>query len=198
MRKGRLFIIEPSEIVVKGLCDLFDNNSTFEIIGHIHSLRNAVEIVNKYKIDILLVNPDLFGFSNRYSIRGYFQECKGIYLAALTYHHFPQQIYNQFDTFIDITDNRIAIENKLTAVMANKKGQQFYEESTALTPKEQEVLSLIAKGLSNKEIADKLHLSIYTVVTHKRNISAKTDIKSTAGLTVYAVLHNLIDKNEMR
>jgi DNA-binding CsgD family transcriptional regulator len=52
---------------------------------------------------------------------------------------------------------------------------------------------LVAKGLANKEIADKLNISIHTVMSHRKNIAHKTGIKSVAGLTVYALLNNLLD-----
>jgi len=54
------------------------------------------------------------------------------------------------------------------------------------------VLRLLAQGLSNKEIADKLNISIHTVNTHRKNIMDKTDIRSLAGLTVYAVTKEII------
>ena len=53
----------------------------------------------------------------------------------------------------------------------------------------------VAKGLSNKEIAARLNVSIFTVTTHRKNIVRKTGIKSVAGLTVYALLNNLIDED---
>ena len=71
------------------------------------------------------------------------------------------------------------------------------EEGYELTQREKDVLVLVAKGLMNKEIADKLNLSVHTVITHRKNITHKTDIKSVAGLTVYALLNNLIDKDEV-
>jgi DNA-binding CsgD family transcriptional regulator len=57
------------------------------------------------------------------------------------------------------------------------------------------VLVLVAKGLLNKEIADKLNISINTVITHRKNITRKTGIKTTPGLTVYAILNDLVDIN---
>jgi len=53
----------------------------------------------------------------------------------------------------------------------------------------------VAQGMLNKEIADRFNLSIHTVISHRKNITRKTGIKSVAGLTVYALLNNLIDKN---
>ena len=63
-----------------------------------------------------------------------------------------------------------------------------------LSRRETDVLVLVARGMTNKEIADALNVSIHTVISHRKNIMHKTGIKSVAGLTVYAILHNLIDE----
>ena len=70
-------------------------------------------------------------------------------------------------------------------------------EDNSLSAREKEVLVCVAKGLINKEIADQLNISIHTVITHRKNISRKTGIKTVAGLTVYALLNNLIDMNSV-
>lgn len=62
-----------------------------------------------------------------------------------------------------------------------------------LSAREIEVLVLITKGLINKEIADKLNISLTTVITHRKNIVEKLGIKSVSGLTIYAVMHGYID-----
>lgn len=63
----------------------------------------------------------------------------------------------------------------------------------SLTDREKEVIAEVAHGLSNKEIADKLNLSFHTITTYRKNISAKLNIHSTAGLVIFAILHHLID-----
>lgn len=63
----------------------------------------------------------------------------------------------------------------------------------ALTAREREIIACVAKGLSNKEIAAKLFLSVYTVATHRRNICAKLNLHSASALAVYAVMHGLAD-----
>lgn len=68
-------------------------------------------------------------------------------------------------------------------------------EGDNLTEREKEILVSVAKGMLNKEIADQYNLSIHTVISHRKNITRKTGIKSVAGLTVYALLNNLIDMN---
>lgn len=66
-----------------------------------------------------------------------------------------------------------------------------------LSDREKEILVCVAKGMLNKEIADLFNLSIYTVITHRKNITRKTGIKTVAGLTVYALLNSLIDINSI-
>lgn len=66
-----------------------------------------------------------------------------------------------------------------------------------LSDREKDIIKCVAKGMSNKEIADKLYLSIHTVTTHRRNITAKLQIHSPAGLTIYAIINNLIDIAEV-
>lgn len=67
-----------------------------------------------------------------------------------------------------------------------------------LTGREKNVIKYIAHGMSNKEIATKLNISVNTVITYRRNISKKLNIHSTAGLTIFAVIHDLIDLKEMK
>lgn len=66
-------------------------------------------------------------------------------------------------------------------------------EQGDLSAREQEVLTLLVRGLINKEIADKLHISLTTVITHRKNITEKLGIKSLSGLTIYAVMHGMIE-----
>ena len=70
-------------------------------------------------------------------------------------------------------------------------------ERSELSAREKEILVSVAQGLLNKEIADKHHISINTVITHRKNITRKTGIKTVPGLTVYAILNNLIDISEI-
>lgn len=67
-----------------------------------------------------------------------------------------------------------------------------------MTPREKEIICCVAKGMSNKEIADNLCLSVHTVTTYRRNISAKLQIHSAAGLTIFAILHNIINIDEIK
>jgi regulator of cell morphogenesis and NO signaling len=72
------------------------------------------------------------------------------------------------------------------------------ERLDELSDREKEIIACIAKGMSNKEIADSLCISIHTVTTHRRNISAKLQIHSPAGLTIFAITYKLVDLKDIK
>lgn len=97
----------------------------------------------------------------------------------------------------------ILLEDTLLAPMLAPKERTVLESrldaaagmENPLSQREKEILVCVARGMLNKEIADRFHISIYTVFTHRKNIARKTGIKTVAGLTVYALLNHLIDMN---
>ncbi len=72
------------------------------------------------------------------------------------------------------------------------------EETEELSDREKDVLIEVVNGLSNKEIADKLCISIHTVISHRKNIARKTHIHSPAGLTIYAIVNHLVDIDALK
>ena len=67
------------------------------------------------------------------------------------------------------------------------------DKTEILSDREKEIIRLVAQGLSNKEIADKLRLSFQTITTYRKNLSSKLNIHSSAALAIFAILHNIID-----
>lgn len=68
------------------------------------------------------------------------------------------------------------------------------EVTETLSDREKEIIVCLVQGMSNKEIASHLFISVNTVITHRRNIVRKLQIHSLAGLTIYAIVNNLIDR----
>lgn len=96
------------------------------------------------------------------------------------------------------------LENSLRTSLVAAEGDSDADEEAdnpqldALGEREKEIIKCVARGLSNKEIADELCLSVHTVATHRRNISSKLGIHSSAGLTIFAILNKLVDLPSVR
>ena len=84
-------------------------------------------------------------------------------------------------------------ETRRAAAASAPVGAAAESDATALSPREKDIVRLVAQGKGNKEIADRLRISTHTVATHRRNISSKLDIHSGAGLTIYAIINGLVD-----
>lgn len=87
------------------------------------------------------------------------------------------------------------ILEKLKSVLVQEPGK--IHDSKILSERETDVLRCVALGMTNREIADRLFLSTHTVITHRKNISAKLGIKTIAGFTMYALLNNIIMPNDV-
>ena len=110
----------------------------------------------------------------------------------MVYTFFNQQLLSLFDETIHITDSPEQIIELINKLKYPNSAHISYTEQEQLSDREIEVLKLLVSGLSNKEIADKLFISIHTVVSHRKNISQKTGIKSQSGLTIYAISNKII------
>jgi regulator of cell morphogenesis and NO signaling len=99
----------------------------------------------------------------------------------------------------DFADHCAIEDDILRPALAQAQPQQSVQvveqEQETLSDREKDVLIEIVKGLSNKEIADTLCISVHTVITHRKNITRKLNIHSTAGLTIYAIVNKLINLN---
>ncbi len=101
------------------------------------------------------------------------------------------------DYFITLKTGSIEICDRIKKHLNLNDRPARYPEGKELTRREKEVLKLVASGFSNKIIAEDLFISTHTVISHRKKITEKTGIKSISGLTVYAILNNLIDTKNM-
>ena len=113
-----------------------------------------------------------------------------ILLAIYTLQH-------DIDRHTCIEDEVLSPLVRLQAAPRSMSSEWDEPEREDLSAREKEILVSVAQGLLNKEIADKHHISINTVITHRKNITRKTGIKTVAGLTAYAILNNLVDINSI-
>ena len=90
---------------------------------------------------------------------------------------------------------RVKSESKFSLSEVDKSHRDAEE---TISEREKDIIRGVASGKSNKEIAEELFISPHTVATHRRNINAKLGIHSSAGLTIYAIIHNIIDAKEVK
>lgn len=99
--------------------------------------------------------------------------------------------------FVNIKGDRKEVLEQFQSFFFDREQVENSDESL-LTEREIEVLRKVAQGNANKEIADKLFISINTVITHRKNITEKLGIKTIAGLTVYAIMNGIINPEEVK
>lgn len=107
--------------------------------------------------------------------------------------------FSGFDIIIELEDVEKIIFNKLEKLVQVLSTPKHASTSSGeISTREKEVLRLVAFGMTNKEIAEKLFISSHTVITHRKNITSKLGIKTIAGLTVYAIINKLISAEEIK
>ena len=90
------------------------------------------------------------------------------------------------------------LEEKVAANALNNSGQSETQSQESLSEREKEIVGCIVRGLTNKEIASQLFISINTVLTHRKNISRKLDIHSVSGLTIYAIVNGIVKLDDIQ
>ena len=115
-------------------------------------------------------------------------------IAVLT-QQMPKTALRWFDDSFSIYDNATAI---IDVIRRNVKADEDIDKGKDLSPREKEVIVGIVKGLSNKEIALDMNVSVNTVMTHRRNIAAKLHIHTPAGLTIFAIVSNLVKLEDIK
>lgn len=195
MRKLRVAIIEPSAIIAEGFATLAGRSGEFEVVYSSGDLRTLVERFAVVEPDLVVVGSQLVGGLNQ-PLRSLYPDLQGVALALLSTTVCDEELLRQFDGVVNIYDGQVQIIRKLQAAVEQGETNP-YSDSHDLSERERDVLILVAKGLANKDIAEQLNISIHTVMSHRKNITHKTGIKSVAGLTVYALLNNLLDQNDV-
>ena len=193
----RILIIEPSVIVAEGFRHIVDNLAEYTVTGILQDLGEDMETtLDDYDADLLVVDPAIFDTRTRSSGKDLIKNWINVPVIALITNAMDASLISAYDGAIYLTDKSDEIEQKLSATMRSNPSDQR-GDGEELSAREKEILVCVAKGMLNKEIADHFNISIYTVITHRKNITRKTGIKTVAGLTVYALLNNLIDMNTM-
>lgn len=190
-RNIHIIIAEPSAIVFEGLVAIFLKSGLKHHVSKVDSLDEIQQLYLKRKCELILVNPALIQ-NNIKTYNLLKTQLPNTQWMALVFAYYSQYLLSQFDAVITISDTPEMIVSMISRAVNSNNPQEQTPLLDVLSDREVDVLKLLASGLANKEIADKLNISINTVITHRKNISQKTGIKSVSGLTIYAVLKKLV------
>ena len=180
-------VIEPSQIIYEGLSNIlmkFKKNFYLFRFNDLEELKNSV---SKESFTVAVINPSVIQNKIQDFIKLKSTQ-PHIFWIALVYSFYDEELLQKFNDILSVIATPEQITHKLEQISnTTEKNQQ-----EDLSDREIEVLVQMVKGLANKEIADKLNISIHTVISHRKNITDKTGIKSLSGLTIYAITKKII------
>lgn len=209
-----LLLVDDHAVVRSGLRMMLDNEGDAEIIGEASSAAEAIEAAVRLKPNVILMDiglPDLSGIDATREIK---KRTPDVSIVALTIHEDEEYFFKMLEAGASgYVPKRAAPEELLTAIRAAASGQVYLYPSLAkllvrdyldggrasaehpssdLTDREQEVLTYLAEGASNEQIATSLVISPKTVARHRENIMRKLSLHSRAELVRYAIRKGII------
>ena len=198
-RKKKVLIIEPSAIIREGLIKILGKSPEIDILHPSDGTEEYNERIVIARPDILLINPTLMPYAKRYPVYSLSQEHPHMAIVALVYQYIDSSLLHAFHGVLEVREaiDRVA-DVLLEAYSSASDRAEMIDPAGGheLTRRETDVLVLVAKGLMSKEIAERLHISVHTVISHRKNITRKTNIKSVAGLALYALMNNLMEEGD--
>ncbi|MFY0625299.1 MAG: response regulator transcription factor [Reichenbachiella sp.] len=216
MSKTSILVVDDHSLVREGIITMLSIYDDFEIIGDAESGEEALKKIESDLPDVVLLDinmPGMNGIETAKQIIADFKSVKIIILSMeVTQDHISEAIKAGVSGYLAKDTKKETLAEAIRKVMAGEqffgekvsqvifkgfykqsKGERVASENKVLSKREVEVLQQIASGLSNREIADKLFISIRTVDAHRNHIMQKLNLKSTAQLVKYAIKEKLID-----
>lgn len=216
----KVIIADDHKIMRDGLKSMLEKQRDIEIIAETLDGRTTVELAMKLKPDVIIMDvsmPDMNGIE---ATRQIIKKSPKIKVIALSMHSDKQFIlemlnagasgyllkdcafHELINAIHSVASNRSYLSPEIADVMIKEFKHVISKESLSafslLTPRERQVLQLIAEGKTTKEIAYTLKVSTKTIETYRQQIMDKLDIHSIAGLTKYAVREGLTSIEELR
>lgn len=199
MERLTFIVAEKSYLIRKGIVSIINRVERATVIKELDKLDQINTEIQNLNPDFLVLNPNLIPQTKNFiNFRINLDHHEKI-IALTSVSPFRKGMLSEFRNVIDIHESRDAIYAKIEELVEPSSGQiSKTSASSELSEREKTILTEVARGLTNKEIADKLFLSAHTVITHRKNITNKLGIKTISGLTVYAILNKLIDLNNIK
>ena len=185
MQTGNSVIIHNSPIIQQGLKSILLSRNIG--ISDVMNTLPECSILHDWKDILILIDIQ---YSDE--LKKHFKALKknGNIIIGIDNTGFTNDLASNFDDILNIYDNTKTIIQKIS-IYISKVSE--IKSDNQLSVRETEILTIVARGFSNRQIADQLFISIHTVITHRKNITSKLGIKSISGLTLYAALNNMVD-----
>lgn len=185
MQNGVSVIIHTSTIIQQGLKNILLSHNIGII--EINNTLPVCAVLNNWKNVLLLIDIQFIEeiIKHRKALKKNGNSIIGISISADL-----KEFESYYDDIIYINESSDTIIKKINYYFSEVSDTKTDNQ---LSAREVEILTMVAQGYSNKIIADKLFISIHTVITHRKNITFKLGIKSISGLTLYAALNNMVD-----
>ena len=191
-------VAETSVIVRSGLVAVLKRMPDLTIQPvEITSLEGLQNCMQGHQPDILIINPTFGGWFDLQTFKTENGK-SGIKYIALVCSVIENNALKEYDESIAICDDIDIITSKINHLLHTEEEEEKDNEQETLSQREKEIITCVVKGMTNKAIADKLFLSIHTVITHRRNIARKLQIHSPAGLTIYAIVNKLVELQDIK
>lgn len=194
----RIAIAETSVIVRGGLTAALKRLPNVKVQPiELLSMEALHDCVRTQCPDMLVVNP---AFGDYFDVSKFKDETAGkrIHLIALVTSFVDAALLNKYDETVSIFDDLEMLSKKIAGLTNVAVEEEELDSQDTLSQREREIVICVVKGMTNKEIAENLFLSIHTVITHRRNISKKLQIHSAAGLTIYAIVNKLVALSDVK
>lgn len=192
----RIVVAETSMIVRSGIVTLLRRLPDLNVHPvEVVSMEALNECVRMQPIDVLLVDPTFGGWFDLVSFKENMASIQ-VKCMALLCSVVDSNLLKDYDDTVSIYETVDTMNDKLNRLRHIPMEEQ-QPELESLSQREKEIIVCVVKGMTNKAIADKLFLSIHTIITHRRNIARKLRIHSPAGLTIYAIINKLIELQEI-
>lgn len=191
----KILIAETAPIILSGLVNFVKSlKEIHPAVIEVDSRDSLITTVSSEFIDLLVVNPSFGGLIHPSEVRKVALNTD-MKIFAVEIGKLSKSTLPLYDDHFHVTDDLGELRQKfLKAVNVDEET----EEKENLSSREKEIISFVVKGMTNQEIADKLFLSVHTVMTHRRNIARKLQIHSATGLTIYAIVNKIVDLSEIK
>lgn len=192
MKKSvNILVMEGSPIISEGLSGILNKSGFRCTLSFSASFEDMDLLIAKNKPELVIANPTYIQ-NNPKALNALKCKFNPIKWIGLIYCYYDPKVLSVFDGLITISDTAESIVISIKKMLADDYPHEQIFTQEILSEREIDVLKLLATGMANKEIADKLNISVNTVITHRKNIAQKTGIKSVSGLTIYAVVQKLV------